>query len=103
MRARIFQPAKTAMSSGTAKTKGWVLEFAPDSARSVDPLMGWTSSSDTQSQVRLNFDTKSAALDYARENGIDAQVQDPNKRKVNIRPNGYSENFATGRRGVWTH
>lgn len=103
MRARIFQPAKTAMSSGTAKTKGWVLEFAPDSARSVDPLMGWTSSSDTQSQVRLNFDTKEAALDYARENGIDAQVQDPNKRKVNIRPNGYSENFATGRRGVWTH
>ena len=103
MRARIFQPAKTAMSSGTAKTKGWVLEFAPDSARSVDPLMGWTSSSDTQSQVRLNFDTKDAALDYARENGIDAQVQDPNKRKVNIRPNGSSENFATGRRGVWTH
>ena len=103
MRARIFQPAKTAMSSGTAKTKGWVLEYAPDSARSVDPLMGWTSSSDTQSQVRLNFDTKAAALDYARENGIDAQVQDPNKRKVNIRPNGYSENFATGRRGVWTH
>jgi hypothetical protein len=103
MRARIFQPAKTAMSSGTAKTKGWVLEFAPDSARSVDPLMGWTSSSDTQSQVRLNFDTKDAALDYVRENGIDAQVQDPNKRKVNIRPNGYSENFATGRRGVWTH
>jgi len=51
----------------------------------------------------LNFDTKGAALDYARENGIDAQVQDPNKRKVNIRPNGYSENFATGRRGVWTH
>ena len=103
MRARIFQPAKTAMSSGTAKTKGWVLEFAPDSARSVDPLMGWTSSSDTQSQVRLNFDTKAAAMDYAHENGIDAQVQDPNKRKVNIRPNGYSENFATGRRGVWTH
>jgi NADH dehydrogenase len=103
MRARIFQPAKTAMSSGTAKTKGWVLEFAQDSSRSVDPLMGWTSSSDMQSQVHLNFDSKEAAVDYARENGIDAQVQEPNKRKANIRPNGYSENFATGRRGVWTH
>jgi hypothetical protein len=103
MRARIFQPAKTAMSSGTAKTKGWVLEFAQANARSVDPLMGWTSSSDTQSQVRLNFDTKEAAVEYANENGIDAQVQEPNKRKVNIRPNGYSENFATGRRGAWTH
>lgn len=103
MRARIFQPAKTAMSSGTAKTKGWVLEFAPASARAVDPLMGWTSSNDMQSQVRLNFDNKEAAMDYARENGIDAQVQEPNKRKANIRPGGYGENFATGRRGVWTH
>jgi NADH dehydrogenase len=103
MRARIFQPAKTAMSSGTAKTKGWVLEFAHDSARSVDPLMGWTSSGDMQSQVRLNFDSKDAAIDYAREKGIDAQVQDPNKRKANIRQNGYAENFATGRRGAWTH
>lgn len=103
MRARIFQPAKTAMSSGTAKTKHWVLEFAPASARSVDPLMGWTSSSDTQSQVRMNFDSKAAAQDYAREHGIDAVVQEPNKRKANIRPGGYGENFATDRRGAWTH
>jgi len=62
MRARIYQPAKTAMSSGTAKTRKWVLEFAPASARSVDPLMGWTTSGDTQSQVRLTFDSKDAAL-----------------------------------------
>ena len=103
MRARIFQPARTAMSSGTAKTKGWELEFAPASAREVDPLMGWTSSSDTQSQVRLNFPTKEAALEYAREHGIDAQVFEPKKRKPNIRPGGYGENFATGRRGAWTH
>ena len=103
MRARIFQPARTAMSSGTAKTKGWVLEFAPASAREVDPLMGWTSSSDTQSQVRLNFPTKEAALEYAREHGIDALVFAPKKRNPNIRPGGYGENFATGRRGAWTH
>lgn len=103
MRARIYQPGKTAMSSGSAKTKHWVLEFAPASARSVDPLMGWTSSSDTQSQVRLSFDSRAAAEDYARENGIDAVVQEPNKRKPNIRPGGYGENFATGRRGAWTH
>ncbi|WP_299705115.1 ETC complex I subunit [uncultured Tateyamaria sp.] len=103
MRARIYQPAKTAMSSGTANTKHWVLEFAPASARSVDPLMGWTSSSDTQAQVSMSFDTKEAALDYAKEHGIDAQVQEPNKRKANIRPGGYGENFATNRRGTWTH
>lgn len=103
MRARIFQPARTAMSSGTAKTKSWVLEFAPSETREVDPLMGWTSSSDTQSQVRLQFATKEDAVVYARENGIDAQVQEPQKRKPNIRAGGYGENFATGRRGVWTH
>ncbi|MEL6883481.1 MAG: ETC complex I subunit [Pseudomonadota bacterium] len=103
MRARIYQPAKTAMSSGTAKTHGWVLEFAPASARSVDPLMGWTSSSDTQAQVRMTFDTKEGAQAYAREHGIDTVVQDPNKRKANIRPGGYGENFATHRRGAWTH
>ena len=103
MRARIFQPAKTAMSSGTAKTKHWVLEFAPASARSVDPLMGWTSSDATQAQVRMSFETKEAALDYASHHGIDAGVQEPNKRRANIRPGVYGENFATGRRGAWTH
>ena len=91
------------MSSGTAKTKLWVLEFAQDSAREVDPLMGWTSSSDTQSQVRLRFDTKEAALEYAQDHGIDAVVQEPRARKMNVRPGGYGENFATNRRGAWTH
>ncbi|MEP1930285.1 MAG: ETC complex I subunit [Paracoccaceae bacterium] len=103
MRARIYQPARTAMSSGTAKTKNWVLEFAPASAREVDPLMGWTSSSDTQSQVHLQFPTKEAALEYAAERDIDAQVLETKKRKANIRPGGYGDNFATGRRGSWTH
>jgi NADH dehydrogenase len=103
MPARIYQPARTAMSSGTAKTRTWVLEYGADSAREVDPLMGWTSSSDTQAQVRLTFDTKDAALEYAKEHGIDAVVTEPKKRKPNIRPRGYGENFATDRRGVWTH
>lgn len=103
MPARIYRPARTAMSSGTAKTRHWVLEFAPDSAREVDPLMGWTSSSDTQAQVRLRFDTKEAALAYAEAHGIDAIVREPKARKANIRPGGYGENFATNRRGAWTH
>jgi NADH dehydrogenase len=103
MRARIYKPAKTAMSSGTAQTKHWVLEHVAETAREVDPLMGWTSSADTQSQVKLEFATKAAALDYAREMSIDAVVQEPKPRKANIRPAGYAENFATNRRGVWTH
>ena len=103
MRARIYKPAKTAMSSGTAKTKSWVLEFARESKREIDPLMGWTGSSDTQSQVRMTFDSKEAALEYAEEHGIMATVTEPKLRKANIRPGGYGENFATNRRAVWTH
>ena len=103
MRARIYQPARTAMSSGSAKTRTWVLEFVPETAREVDPLMGWTSSSDMHSQVRLTFPTKEAAVDYAEAKGIDAVVHDPKKRGANVRAGGYGENFATGRRGAWTH
>ncbi|AHD08600.1 ETC complex I subunit [Phaeobacter gallaeciensis] len=103
MRARIYRPAKNAMTSGMAKTRKWVLDFAPSTAREVDPLMGWTSSQDTQSQVRLRFDTKEAALEYAEANGIDAVVTEPKSRKANIRAGGYGENFATNRRAPWTH
>ncbi|NDD43358.1 MAG: ETC complex I subunit, partial [Rhodobacteraceae bacterium] len=95
MRARIYKPAKTAMSSGTAKTNQWVLEYCQDSAREIDPLMGWTSSGDTQSQVKLRFDSKEAALSYAKDKGIDAIVTEPKERKANIRQRGYGENFAT--------
>ncbi len=103
MRARIYQPARTAMQSGTAKTTGWILEFQPASARDVDPLMGWTSSGDMESQVRLRFDTAEAALAYAAEKGIEADVVQPKPRKPIIRARGYGENFATDRKGAWTH
>ena len=103
MTARIYQPAKTAMSSGSAKTREWVLEFIADEPRRIDPLMGWTSSSDTQAQVTLHFATKEDALDYAETHGIDAIVTLPKKRRANVRPGGYGENFATKRRGAWTH
>lgn len=103
MRARIYQPAKTAMQSGSAKAKGWVLEFAPASARDIDPLMGWTSSTDTQAQVRLRFDTREAAEDYAVAKGIEFDVAEPKARKPLIRQRGYGENFATDRKGAWTH
>lgn len=103
MRARIYQPARTATQSGTAKTRTWVLEFAPESKRFSDPLMGWTGSSDTQAQVRLTFDSKDAALAYAEDNGIDAIVLQPQRRAANLRPRGYAENFSHTRRGAWTH
>lgn len=103
MAARIYRPSKTAMSSGTARTRYWILEYTPSTSRDVDPLMGWTSSDDTQSQVRLRFDSKKAALDYAKDNDIEATVTEPKDRKPNVRARGYGENFATDRRGPWTH
>ncbi len=103
MRARLYKPARNAMQSGTARTRDWILEFAPANAREIDPLMGWTSSGDTQSQVKLRFESREAALAYAAEHGIQTTVTEPKTRKANIRQGGYGENFATNRRTVWTH
>lgn len=103
MRARIYKPARNAMQSGIARTKLWVLDFGQESEREIDPLMGWISSDDTQSQVRLRFATQEQAEEYARENGIDYVVLPQHARRANVRPMGYGENFATGRRSAWTH
>ncbi|GAB4267045.1 MAG: ETC complex I subunit [Pararhodobacter sp.] len=103
MRARIYRPARNAMQSGTAKTRHWVLEFAPSEARVKDPLMGWTGSGDTQAQVKLRFETQAEAEAYAKAHGIEYIVLQPKARAANIRPMGYGENFATNRRQVWTH
>jgi hypothetical protein len=101
MTARIFKPARTAMQSGEARTEEWVLEFAPASPRSADPLMGWTSSRDTQTQVRLEFDTKDEAIAYATREGLAYTVAEPKLRKP-IRKS-YADNFRYGRRTNWTH
>lgn len=103
MRARIYQPARNAMQSGTAKSRHWILEFLPSQARHIDPLMGWTGSGDTESQVRLRFDSCEAAQAYAKTHGIDAVVEHAHKRRPVLRQNGYGDNFATNRRQVWTH
>lgn len=103
MTARIYQPARNAMQSGQAKTKNWILEYAPEEPRAVDPLMGWTSSGDMDSQIKLTFESKDAAIAYAQSKGIAYSVQEPKPRKHNVRAGGYGENFATNRRGVWTH
>jgi len=103
MIARIYQPARNAMQSGQGKTKTWVLETVASSAKTIDPLMGWTGSSDTETQVKLSFESKDAAIEYANANGIAYSVAEPKPRKHNIRQGGYGENFATDRRGTWTH
>ena len=101
MPARIYCPAKTAMQSGEARTKEWLLEFEPVSPASRDPLMGWTSSADTLAQVRLEFETKEEAIAYAVRNGVAYTVIEP-KPRTPIQKS-YSENFKFGRIGSWTH
>ena len=101
MVARIYRPAKTAMSSGHAKTHRWVLDYEPERAKTIEPLMGYTSSDDMKSQIRLQFDTKEEAIDYAKRNGIPFQVFEPKER---VRPAiAYSDNFRRERRQPWTH
>ena len=101
MAARIFKPAKTAMQSGEGRTKDWVLEFEPEAPETRDPLMGWTSSTDTLAQVRLEFDSKDEAIAYATRNGLAYTVSEPKPRRA-IRK-AYADNFKFGRIGSWTH
>jgi ETC complex I subunit-like protein len=101
MTARIYIPARTAMQSGTAKTKEWTLDYEPEQARAVEPLMGWTSSGDMKQQLRLRFDTKEEAIAYCERNGIAYEVfESAPAKRARI---AYSDNFAATRRGAWTH
>ena len=101
MSARIYRPAKTAMQSGKAKTCDWVLDFEPEIPRAIDPLMGYTSSSDMRQQIRLTFETKEEAVAYAERNGLAYRVVEPNDLKR--RRIAYADNFRYDRRQPWTH
>ena len=91
MKARIFQKPKNAMQSGRAGTQRWFLEFAPAEARKADPLMGWTGSGDTQSQVVLKFDSADAAKAYAEKYGIPAEMHATPPRRLKLQ--SYADNF----------
>ena len=101
MIARIYKPAKTAMQSGKAGTREWLLDFEPEEPREIEPLMGWTSSGDMRQQVRLRFETREEAVAYCERHGIAYQVAEP--KATARRTISYSDNFAFNRRGAWTH
>lgn len=101
MVARIYRPAKTAMQSGKAKTNLWVLDYEPEAQRSIEPLMGYTSSSDMKSQLKLSFESKEEAIAYAERKGIAYRVADPKERR--LRTMAYSDNFKFDRGAPWTH
>jgi hypothetical protein len=101
MVARIYKPARNAMQSGDAQAKEWVLHFEPETPRQIEPLMGWTGSSDTRHQVKLAFHSREEAIAYAERNGIAYVLQEPDARKP-VRKS-YADNFRFGRIGMWTH
>ena len=100
MTARIYKPAKSAMQQGQSK-QDWTLEYEPDEARWIDPLMGWTSSGDMKAQVKLKFDSKEEAIAYAERNGVAYRVEEPKPAKRRIL--SYSDNFAPNRIVPWSH
>ena len=101
MTARIFRPSRGTTSSGTARTKTWVLQFEPSSAREIEPLMGWTSSNDMNSQVKLSFATKEEAIAYCEREGLAYLVEEPQREVRKVL--SYSDNFKTSRPNQWTH
>ena len=89
-KAKIYRPTKTAMQAGSRNTKKWLLKF--DTLNTgVYPLMGWESSKDTMSEVKLEFSTKDQAISYAKKNNINYYVVEPQKRKIIKK--SYSDNF----------
>ena len=92
MTARIYCPTKNAMQSGMKNTRKWVLEYIAKKGKNLDPLMGWTSSSDMDGQISLKFASQDDAVSYAKRNGISYEVTEPKARKVRIK--AYADVFA---------
>ena len=89
-KAKIYNPTKTAMQSGRRNTKKWILQFeSRDSG--VDPLMGWQTSSDTMSQIKLEFSSKEEAINYAKKNQIEYKINEPERKKITKK--SYADNF----------
>ena len=91
MQVSIHKPNKTATQSGNANTKDWILEFPFDESKELEPLMGWTSSKNTQKQIKIKFPSKESAISFAQKNGLNFEVIEPNLKKVPLR--SYADNF----------
>lgn len=89
--ARIYRPAKSAMTSGRKKTKYWVLEYEPASKKRQDPVMGWAGSGDMLGQVRLTFDSQEEAIAYAKREGLDYRLAPTHDRTIKAK--SYADNF----------
>ena len=89
-RAKIYKPTQTAMQSGKGNSKNWLLEFETLD-NNISPLMGWESSRDTMSEIKLKFATKEKAINYAKKNNINYYIVEPQKKKIIKK--SFSDNF----------
>ena len=101
MTARIYRPAQNAMQSGKGKSRQWVLVHEMATPRGIEPLMGYTTSTDTRQQIKLSFETLEAAEAYAQKNGIAYSVQAPHE--TTPKRVSYPDNFKSDRKTPWTH
>ena len=81
-KAKIYKPSKTAMQSGIKKYDKWIMEFVTENP-GINPLMGWESSTDTYTELKLEFSTKENAIEYAKKNKIDFEIIDSKIKKIN--------------------
>jgi hypothetical protein len=103
MTARIYRQSPSVTQSGPGPAKPWRLDFDIETPRSIEPLMGWTSSGDMKQQVRLRFSSKEEAVAYAEREGVPYRVEEPTLNVASRRTASYSDNFKTSRIGLWTH
>ena len=89
-KAKIYKPSKTAMQSGTKKYEKWIIEFVTEKP-GTNPLMGWESSIDTYTELKLEFDSRDLAIEYAKKNKIDYELIEPKTRKIIKK--SYADNF----------
>jgi len=89
-KAIILKPSKSSMQSGTKKYNKWIVEFITEKP-GINPLMGWESSTDTYSELKLQFSSKKLAIEYAKKNKIDYEIIEPKNRKINKK--SYADNF----------
>ena len=101
MTVKIYKPSKTAMQSGNGKTKKWLAEYISEEETTKDILMGWNSSLDTKSQIKIFFDSKQHAIEWAISNNYQYFIEEPKKKKILIKT--YASNFDTNKKESWTH
>lgn len=101
MTIKIYKPSKTAMQSGLGNTKKWLAEYISDQETTKDNLMGWNSSGDTESQIKVFFDSKEQAIEWAKNNNYQYFIEESKVKKIKIK--SYASNFDINRKESWTH